>query len=82
MEFGAQGVRVNAVLPGGVETDMFRAVNSTQEAQSFIAGLHAMKRVGQPEELARAVLYLASDDSSFVTGTASLVDGGLSVNRT
>ena len=82
VEFGAQGVRVNAVLPGGVETDMFRAVNATQESQSFIAGLHAMKRVGQPEELARAVLYLASDDSSFVTGTASLVDGGLSVNRT
>jgi NAD(P)-dependent dehydrogenase (short-subunit alcohol dehydrogenase family) len=81
-EFGAQGVRVNAVLPGAIETDMFREVNNTQEAQAFVTGLHALKRVGQPEELARAVLYLASDDSSFVTGTASLVDGGLSITRT
>lgn len=81
-EFGAQGVRVNAVLPGAVETDMYRTVNNTAEAQSFITGLHALKRVGQPEELARSVLYLASDDSSFVTGTATLVDGGLSITRT
>lgn len=81
-EFGPQRVRVNAVLPGGVETDMYRTVNNTPEAQSFITGLHALKRVGQPEELARSVLYLASDDSSFVTGTATLVDGGLSITRT
>lgn len=81
-EFGAQGVRVNAILPGAVETDMYREANSTAEAQAFVTGLHALKRVGQPEELARSVLYLASDDSSFVTGTASLVDGGLSITRT
>jgi NAD(P)-dependent dehydrogenase (short-subunit alcohol dehydrogenase family) len=82
VEFGQQGVRVNAVLPGAVETDMFREANSTAEAQAFVTGLHALKRVGQPDELARSVLYLASDDSSFVSGTAHLVDGGLSVNRT
>jgi len=82
VEFGQQGVRVNALLPGAVETDMFRSANDTAEAQAFVTGLHALKRVGQPEELARSVLYLASDDSSFVTGTAQLVDGGLSVNRT
>ncbi len=82
VEFGQQGVRVNAVLPGAIETDMFREANNTDEAQAFVTGLHALKRVGQPEELARSVLYLASDDSSFVTGTAQLVDGGLSVNRT
>jgi NAD(P)-dependent dehydrogenase (short-subunit alcohol dehydrogenase family) len=81
-EFGAQGVRVNAILPGAIETDMFREANATPEAQAFVTGLHALKRVGQPEELARSVLYLASDDSSFVTGTASLVDGGLSITRT
>jgi NAD(P)-dependent dehydrogenase (short-subunit alcohol dehydrogenase family) len=81
-EFGAQGVRVNAILPGAIETDMFREANATAEAQAFVTGLHALKRVGQPEELARSVLYLASDDSSFVTGTASLVDGGLSITRT
>jgi hypothetical protein len=81
-EFGPQGVRVNAVLPGAVETEMYREANDTPEAQSFITGLHALKRVGRPEELARAVLYLASDDSSFVSGTAHLVDGGLSITRT
>ena len=81
-EFGPEGVRVNALLPGAVDTDMFRAMNATAESQAFITGLHALKRVGTPEELARSALYLASDDSSFVTGTASLVDGGLSRTRT
>ncbi len=80
-EYGPKGVRVNAVLPGAVDTDMFREKNNTSEAQAFLAGMHALKRVGRPEEIAQAVLYLASDDASFVTGTASLVDGGLSINR-
>jgi NAD(P)-dependent dehydrogenase (short-subunit alcohol dehydrogenase family) len=81
-EFGPRGVRVNAILPGAVETGMYREMNDTADKQAFITNLHALKRVGQPEEIARSVLYLASDDSSFVTGTASLVDGGLSITRT
>ena len=81
-EYGAQGIRVNAVLPGAVDTDMYRGMNDTAESQAFVTGLHALKRAAQPEELARSVLYLASDDSSFVTGTASLVDGGASITRT
>lgn len=81
-EFGPKAVRVNALLPGAVETEMYRAMNGTAESQSFITGLHALKRVAQPDELARSVLYLASDDSAFVTGTASLVDGGASITRT
>ncbi|MFC0168868.1 SDR family oxidoreductase [Pseudoduganella danionis] len=81
-EYGAQGVRVNAVLPGAVDTDMYRDTNHTAESQSFITGLHALKRIATPQELARSVLYLASDDASFVTGTAALVDGGLSITRT
>lgn len=80
-EFGPRGVRVNAVLPGAVDTAMYRSMNDTPESQAFVTNLHALKRVASPEELARAVLYLASDDSSFVTGTASLVDGGASVTR-
>ena len=80
-EYGAKGVRVNAVLPGAVDTDMFREKNNTAEAQAFITGMHALKRVGKPEEIAQSVLYLASDDASFVSGTASLVDGGLSISR-
>jgi NAD(P)-dependent dehydrogenase (short-subunit alcohol dehydrogenase family) len=81
-EFGPRGVRVNAILPGAVETGMYREMNDTADKQAFITNLHALKRVGQPEEIARSVLYLASDDSTFVTGTASLVDGGLSITRT
>lgn len=81
-EYGPQGIRVNAVLPGGVETDMYHAVNDTEESKNFITNLHALKRIGQAEEIARSVLYLASDDSSFVSGTASLVDGGASITRT
>lgn len=81
-EFGPKNIRVNAILPGAVDTDMYRGMNDTAEKQAFISGLHALKRVATAEELARSVLYLASDDSSFVTGTASLVDGGVSITRT
>jgi NAD(P)-dependent dehydrogenase (short-subunit alcohol dehydrogenase family) len=81
-EFGPQHVRVNAILPGAVETNMYREMNDTPEKTAFITNMHALKRVAQPEELARSVLYLASDDASFVTGTASLVDGGISITRT
>ncbi|MDI7860553.1 SDR family oxidoreductase [Rhizobiaceae bacterium n13] len=81
-EFGPQGIRVNAILPGAVDTDMYREMNDTDESQAFITNLHALKRVASAEELARSVLYLASDDAAFVTGTASLVDGGASITRT
>lgn len=81
-EYSPKGVRVNAILPGAVDTPMYREVNSTAEQQSWLTNLHALKRVGTPEEIARSVLYLASDDSAFVTGTAHLVDGGLSITRT
>ena len=81
-EFGPQGIRVNAILPGAVDTPMYRAMNDSKESEAFVTNLHALKRVAQPEELARSVLYLASDDSAFVTGTASLIDGGASITRT
>ncbi|HEU4987227.1 MAG TPA: SDR family oxidoreductase, partial [Rhizobiaceae bacterium] len=48
---------------------------------SFVEGLHALKRVAQPEEIAASALYLASDASSFTTGAALLADGGISINR-
>ncbi len=81
-EFGPNNIRVNAILPGAVDTDMYREMNDNPEKTAFITQLHALKRVAKPEELARSVLYFASDDSSFVSGTASLIDGGLSINRT
>jgi NAD(P)-dependent dehydrogenase (short-subunit alcohol dehydrogenase family) len=81
-EYGPQNIRVNAILPGAVDTAMYKAANETAEEQAYLTNLHALKRVASPDELARAALYLASDASSFQTGTATLVDGGLSITRT
>ena len=81
-EFGPQGIRINAILPGAVDTAMYRGMNDTPESQAFVTKLHALKRVATPDEVARSVLFLASDDSAFVTGTAMLVDGGGSITRT
>jgi NAD(P)-dependent dehydrogenase (short-subunit alcohol dehydrogenase family) len=80
-EFGSRGVRVNALLPGGTDTPMARQMNSTAEAMDRVAQLHALKRIARPEEIAEAALFLASDASSFMTGTAMLVDGGVSITR-
>jgi NAD(P)-dependent dehydrogenase (short-subunit alcohol dehydrogenase family) len=81
VELATRNIRVNALLPGGVDTPMGRSVASTPEALAFVRGLHAMKRIAAPEEIAQSALYLASDASSFTTGTALLVDGGVSINR-
>lgn len=81
-EFGAKGIRVNALLPGGTDTPMGRTFANTPEALAFVQGLHALKRMALPEEIAQSALYLASDASSFTTGSALLADGGVSINRT
>ncbi len=80
-EYGPKGIRVNALLPGGTDTPMGRGFASTPEALAFVCNLHALKRIAEPDEIARSALYLASDLSSFVTGTAHLADGGVSINR-
>jgi NAD(P)-dependent dehydrogenase (short-subunit alcohol dehydrogenase family) len=82
-EFGAKRVRVNAVLPGGTDTpaSVTNGPNATPEVLAFVENLHALKRMAKPEEIAQSVLHLASDASSFITGTAFLVDGGVSVSR-
>ncbi|MCA0046979.1 SDR family oxidoreductase [Mesorhizobium sp. B283B1A] len=79
-EYGPRGLRVNALLPGGTDTP--GATTTTPQARAFVEGIHALKRMAQPEEIARSALYLASDASSFTTGTALFADGGVSINRT
>lgn len=79
-EYGPKGLRVNALLPGGTDTP--GATTTTPEARTFVEGIHALKRMARPEEIARSALYLASDASSFTTGTALFADGGVSINRT
>jgi NAD(P)-dependent dehydrogenase (short-subunit alcohol dehydrogenase family) len=80
LEFGASGIRVNAVAPGPIQTPMLDRFTGGEEVKAYLATLNAQKRIGQPDEIARAVLYLASDDASFVTGHILNVDGGKSAS--
>ena len=80
--YGSQNIRVNALLPGGTDTPMGQSFANTSETLAFVKGLHALKRIATPEEIAKSALYLASDLSSFTTGAALLADGGVSINRT
>ena len=74
---GAHGVRVNAINPAVIETSMANRLSErTGASLDDLARLHAIGRVGQPDEVAEAVLWLCSDRASFVTGTATVVDGG------
>jgi NAD(P)-dependent dehydrogenase (short-subunit alcohol dehydrogenase family) len=70
------GIRVNCVAPGFVRTDLFESSHD-EERKARIARLHALGRVGRPEEVADAVTYLVSDRASFITGACLVVDGGL-----
>lgn len=81
IDHGPQGIRVNAVCPGDTETPMEYADAERQglswdDYVAWATGDRPIARMGRPEEVARAVLYLASDESSFVTGVALPVDGG------
>jgi len=71
------GVRVNCICPGAVDTPMARSV--PQEMFDRLVGQHVIGRLAKPDEIAAAGLYLASDDSSFITGTALVVDGGFTI---
>jgi NAD(P)-dependent dehydrogenase (short-subunit alcohol dehydrogenase family) len=68
----AMGIRANALLPGGTDT----AMAGDDAQKTWAAGLHAMKRIARPEEIANATLFLASPMASFVAGSALFVDGG------
>lgn len=77
IDYAEGGIRVNAIAPGGVDTPLIRATTcATPEGRQMIESLHPMKRLGQPEEIANAALFLASDEASFVTGEVFSVDGG------
>lgn len=80
IDHGRQGIRVNCICPGDVDTPMLPADARLRglKWEEYLAGCatRAMGRIGTPEEIARAVLFLASDDSSFMTGAALAVDGG------
>lgn len=81
-EYGTKAIRVNALLPGGTNTDMAGEFCDDPNMIEFVKNIHALKRIAKPEEIAQSALYLASDLSSFTTGSAMLVDGGVSINKT
>ncbi|WP_339203860.1 SDR family oxidoreductase [Paenibacillus sp. FSL K6-3182] len=72
--YAARGIRINAVCPGYIDTPLIAELS--EEAKKYLTGLHPIGRLGKPEEVAKAVLFLASDDASFITGTSLMVDGG------
>jgi NAD(P)-dependent dehydrogenase (short-subunit alcohol dehydrogenase family) len=76
VEFGKQGIRVNAVAPGTIDTDM--VARFPREARDWLLTQHPVGRFGTSEDIAAAVLYLASDAAKFTTGTILAVDGGWS----
>lgn len=77
IDYAEQGIRVNAIAPGGIDTPLIRATTcATPEGQAMIESMHPVKRLGTPEEIANAALFLAGDEASFVTGAVLAVDGG------
>jgi len=78
LEVGTLGIRVNAVAPGPIQTGMLDRFTGSAENKAYLATLNAQKRIGEPDEIARAILYVASDEASFVTGHILTVDGGKS----
>ena len=81
IDFAADNIRVNCVCPGSIDTPLLRAAaeltGNSQQAIEEWADAHVLKRLGQPEEVAQVVLFLASNKASFITGAAYVVDGGL-----
>lgn len=77
-EHGTDKIRVNALLPGGTRTEM---AGQDPESLAWVSQLHALKRMAEPEEIAQAAVFLVSEQSSFVTGSAMIVDGGNSISK-
>jgi glucose 1-dehydrogenase len=78
-EFAGRRIRVNGIAPGAIRTPINRAAWETEAALSELLTLIPYGRIGRPEDIARAVLWLASDESDYVTGTTLVVDGGMSL---
>ena len=83
LDFASRNIRANCVCPGAIDTPMLRATadrtGSPQQMLEGIGRMHALGRIGRPQEVANAIAFLASDEASFITGTSLIVDGGLLV---
>ncbi len=79
LEYSKDKIRVNCICPGVVDTDMTKPFLKTQKDKEFMNNEHPIGRIGQPDEVAKAVMYFASDDASWITGAVLAVDGGESI---
>ena len=79
LEYGPQGIRVNAVCPGYIDTPLLDGLDA--ETRRALTERHALGRMGRPEEVAAAVVFLASAEASFVTGSSLMVDGGYTAGK-
>jgi len=79
LEYAKDKIRVNCICPGVVDTDMTKPFLKTQKDKEFMDNEHPIGRIGQPQEIGKAVLYFASDDASWTTGAILTVDGGESI---
>jgi NAD(P)-dependent dehydrogenase (short-subunit alcohol dehydrogenase family) len=79
MEFAAHGIRINAVFPGIIDTPMMEAAVTNERVAAGFAAAIPMGRIGTPQEVAKGILFLASDDASYLTGVELVIDGGASV---
>lgn len=79
LEFASQGVRVNAVCPGVIETPMNEEYRKDEKGNAFLSMMQPVGRIGRAEEVASAVLYLCSSNAGFTTGTTLSVDGGIGI---
>ena len=76
MELAPLGIRVNSIAPGFIKTEMTKEILANEEYKKFLESSTPLGYIGEPEDIANAALYLASDDSKYVTGTILYVDGG------
>lgn len=77
VEYATQGIRINAIAPGAIKTDILKtAIDSGSYSEESIASLHPMNRLGEVEDIANGILFMASDEAGFMTGNILFVDGG------